>query len=444
MRWQYHVGLVTFALLLFILPIPHTISLRYFLLLSAAGLFGYLTIKRQNPAMLWRLRLPALLFTALSVWIVLGAVLLSQAPSVPLNEIRGQWLTAFLALTTGLAAGVAGRDIHSGSLRLLHVVVLVLFVHVLSVDVQALWLALAESTFTLRAQGLTDGPDKASFLTNMLLAFILSELLLRFTGKPRTLKLNNGTLAVLLVLTLLSLYAEGVRNAVPALLAMGAGFIVFYWVGTRRGQRKRLYAAGVMSLLVVIAVSLSYATVSKRGMNWDQTLATIPVALDTKGHKNWLDTEKYGLPSLPGGGTVEESTYLRIAWIKESFLLISDHPLGIGFNRNAFGHGLMMKYGEGRGHSHSGILDMAIGTGIPGALLWLAFLVSLAWLGLRCFCATGTFATLTLSLIVLDYSTRMFVDSIVKDHMLQQFMLVAGLLAAQAVADMPRSKQHAS
>jgi hypothetical protein len=49
---------------------------------------------------------------------------------------------------------------------------------------------------------------------------------------------------------------------------------------------------------------------------------------------------------------------------------------------------------------------------------------------------------LALLMIILDYSTRMFLDSNVKDHMLLQFMLVAGLLAAQT-AGAPDSKAHA-
>lgn len=331
----------------------------------------------------------------------------------------------------------------SAQQQLLAVVIIVLLIHVLIVDAQSLWVAIFSNVPRSRAEGLTDGPDKASFLTNMLLAFLLSELFLRLSGKPRTFRINNGVFAVILVLVLLSLYAEGTRNAVLALFVMGIGFIALYWAGTRRAHRQRRYFVIASCLFVVLVVSLFHATASKRGITWDRMMATAPVALDTQGNKNWLNTRKYGLPRLPDGNAVEESTYLRIAWLKEGLQLVAEHPLGIGFDRNAFGRGLQLKYGEGRGHSHSGLLDMAIGTGVPGVLLWIAFLGSLAWLGLRRFLVTGTYAGLALLFVTLDFSTRLLLDSMTKDHMLQQFMLVVGLLAAQA-AGASRSKEHAS
>ena len=74
-------------------------------------------------------------------------------------------------------------------------------------------------------------------------------------------------------------------------------------------------------------------------------------------------------------------------------------------------------------------------------VVWIAFLGSLAWLGLRRFLDTGSYAGLALLFVVLDFSTRLLLDSVTKDHMMQQFMLVAGLLAVLA-AGAPHSKQQ--
>lgn len=440
--WQYHAGFAFFALLLFIYPVPHTISLRYLSLLGAMVLFGYLAFKRGNPATLARLTLPAVLFAALSFWIVVGAVFISEDPARSLSETRGQWLMVLLSLITGVAAGIAVEPDHSARQKLLAVVIVVLLIHVLIVDAQSLWAAVSSGTLEARSRGLTGGPDMASFLTNMLLAFLLSELFLRLTGKSRTFRINNGLFAAVLVLTLLSLYAEGTRNAVLALLVMCMGFISLYWARTGKSRHEQWHFVVAVCLLIALAITLFSATASKRGITWNQMKATIPVALDTKGHKNWLDTAKYGLPKLPDGSFVEESAYLRIAWLKEGLLLVVEHPLGIGFDRNAFGRGLQLKYGEGRGHSHSGLLDIAIGTGVPGVVLWLAFLGSLAWFGWRRFLDTGSYAGLALLFVILDFSARLVLDSVTKDHMLQQFMLVAGLLAMQA-AGASRPKEHA-
>lgn len=441
-RWQYQAGLVFLALLLFVYSIPHTISLRYLLLLGALVAFGYLAVKRRNPATLSRLTLPAVLFAALSFWIVIGAVFISDDPARSLSEVRGQWLMVVLSLITGVAAGMAVETDHSARQQLLGVVIIVLLVHVFIVDAQSLWTAISSGTLKMRGQGLTEGPDKASFLTNMLLAFLLAELFLRLTGKPRTFKVNNAVFAAISALALLSLYVEGRRNAVLALFVMGIGFIALYGFSTATDRRRWRHLAVASCLFVVLVASLFHATASKRGITWDEMMDTVPVALDTEGRKNWLNIRKYGLPKLPDGTAVEESTYLRIAWLKEGLLLVVEHPLGIGFDRNAFGRGLQLKYREGKGHSHSGLLDIAIGTGVPGVVLWLAFLASLAWLGWRRFLDTGNFAALALLFVLLDFSTRLLLDSVTKDHMLQQCMLVTGLLAALA-AGASRSQEQA-
>jgi hypothetical protein len=168
-RWQHHAGLVTFALLLFVPPIPHTISLRYFLLLGAASLFGYLAIKRGDFGAFRPLVLPATLFAALSIWIVFGSAFISSDPRESLSEILSQWLMAFLFLMTGAAAGIATEDNRPMRQKLLHVMFLVFLVHVLIIDAEMLWQVAASGEFTRRAQGLTDGPDKASYLTSALL-----------------------------------------------------------------------------------------------------------------------------------------------------------------------------------------------------------------------------------------------------------------------------------
>jgi hypothetical protein len=337
-----------------------------------------------------------------------------------------------LSLVAGVAAGVAAGTDQSAQHRLLAVVVIVLMVHVLIVDLQSLWAMITSRPPRMRGYGLTEGPDKMSFLTNMLLALLLAELFLRLTGKPRAFGISNGVFAVFLTLALISMYFEGRRNAVLALFVMGIGFIALYGIGAGRDRRRWRYLLVASCLFAVLVVSLFHASASQRGITWDEMMDTVPVALDTEGRKNWLNVGKYKLPRLPDGTVVEESTYLRIAWLKEGMLLVAEHPLGIGFDRNAFGRGLQLKYGEGKGHSHSGLLDMAISTGIPGVLMWIAFLVSLARLGWRRFLDTGNYAGLALFFVLLDFSTRLLLDSVTKDHMLQQCMLVTGLLAVLA------------
>lgn len=430
--WLSRAGLGVMGLLLFIFPIPHTITLRYVLLLVTLGIFLYLASKRQASAVLRRLVLPLGLLGALLVWIFVSAVFIGDLPIARLSEPGDQWLMAVLALTAGLAAGIALEGNVSAERRALQVVFVVLLAHVLIADFQVLRSTSFGNIFTVRAQGLTAGPDQASYLTNMLVAFLVSELLVRFSGKPSGLAINTILFSTAWTIGVVGLYAAGTRNSIPALTVMCGAAILLYFLHVRN-PRRLIYVARATVLLVMLVASLAYTSMEmKRGTDWGHVWDTAAIAWDTETYKGWLNREKYGLPTLPNGRSAEESTYLRVAWLKEGAHLVGDYPLGIGFSRNAFGHGLTMKYGEGTGHSHSGVIDLAIGTGLPGLLLWLAFLACLARSGWRQFNGPHAFAALALLMVVLDYSTRMFLDSIVKDHMLQQFMLVVGLLAVLA------------
>jgi O-antigen ligase len=73
-------------------------------------------------------------------------------------------------------------------------------------------------------------------------------------------------------------------------------------------------------------------------------------------------------------------------------------------------------------------LDLAIGIGIPGALLWLGFLVSVAAVAGRALRGERRGPALLLLLLLVDFAIRMLLDSNWRDHMLQMFMFCVGLL----------------
>jgi len=60
--------------------------------------------------------------------------------------------------------------------------------------------------------------------------------------------------------------------------------------------------------------------------------------------------------------------------------------------------------------------------------LWAAFLGSLMWRGWRAFFDRDNPHGLLLFFLATGYAGRMLLDSVNKDHMLQMFMFLAGLL----------------
>ena len=78
--------------------------------------------------------------------------------------------------------------------------------------------------------------------------------------------------------------------------------------------------------------------------------------------------------------------------------------------------------------SHSGILDLALGVGVPGVLLWSFFGYTVSRKSLKEVKKSfNYYAILSLFLIMGFYGRSVF-DSNMRDHMFLQFMLLLGVV----------------
>lgn len=435
------------GLLIFIWPVAHTISARDVLLLVALLTCGYLIHAAGgglNEVLFRHLRAPTLACLLLTAWIFIVAIAVSPETQWSLREIVGQWMTGLLALLLGvLAAILTGKGVF-GKHTVFRLVFFLLLVHVLYIDymgIAGLWrsgqlarpqLELVKGVEnTAYVTGLTTGPDNDSYLTNMLLGILVAEALFRGFKKLRHLPVGNIVLAGMICVTLFSAYLEARRNGLIGLVFLLA-FAALFWFF----EGKRTQARNTAALAIVLALALTSLVAYvgfKTDPRWRGLQETIPLAWDTENQKAWLDSARYPLPLLSNGKPVADSNYKRIAFLKEGGKLVRDHPLGLGYGRDAFKHGIIQKYGAAKlGHSHSGYLDLAIGVGIPGVMLWLAFMGSLLRLAYRCYAANPNMFALLLFILVAEFNLRMLVDSINRDHSLQQFLFLAGLYAWMA------------
>ena len=238
-NWLLIVGLALAAALFFIWPIPRTTSLRDLLLVVCLGLFAYLAYRssRRAPIRWQSLRVPFGLYLVLSVWIVFVAIAISEETAWSLNEIRGQWLKATIALVAGGLLGAAIRH-DDNTLRLtLTIIGIALLLHVLYVAYQA-YQALLDFVATLsvwpqqkvlltRVVGLTGGSDKSNYLTNMLLYFLLAEIFIRSVFHRRFLPVGNIPLTVITMVALFAVYVEAMRNGIAELaIVLGVAVIL--------------------------------------------------------------------------------------------------------------------------------------------------------------------------------------------------------------------------
>ena len=423
--------LISFVGILFIIwPIPHTITIRYLLILIILPLLGFVLYKNKSKInVLNILKTPLVIYVLLSLWILFVAVFISQETAWSIGEIRGQWLPASLSLLIGILLAVIYIDNWRYTLILITSLFVILVFYVLYLDAGAILELVKGNPLPTRIAGLTVGPDKANFISNILISFLFTELVFRINLKKKILPFNNWLLAAIIVLTLFSIYLEFVRNGFLVFIVLSG---IFLLVTTELNWQRLKTPTHIIGIALVILISISTIFFSlKVDDRWRTFIETIPIALDTKTHKAWLDREKHPTPTLLDGTKVNESNYERISWIKEGLLLVADYPLGYGYGRRAFGHAIQKKYGlgVGGGHSHSGFVDLAVGTGIPGILLWYGFLLILIIKAYKSFKRSRNFSALLLIFIIVDFGFRMFVDSINKDHMLQQFLFLVGLLA---------------
>ena len=437
-NWFLIVGLALVAALFFIWPIPRTTSLRDLLLVVCLGLFAYLAYRnsRRVPIHWQLLRVPFGLYLVLSVWIVFVAIAISEETAWSLNEIRSQWLKATIALVAGGLLGAAIRNDDNTLRLILTIMGIALLLHVFYVAYQALSVWPQQKIMAASAAGLTGGPDKSSYLTNMLLYLLLAEIFIRSVFHRRFLPVGDIPLAAFTVVALFTMYAEAVRNGVAELIVV-LGLTVIL-VMRESDRVHRLVVTGIASVFLVIILVLGFLSMHK-DERWQTFIETVPIALDIEKNKAWIN-ETLPQPRLADGQAVDWSNYMRLARMKAGANLTLENPWGVGFGRNAFGHAVMKKYGESSAHSHSGLIDLAVGTGIPGTLLWIGFLASLATLAWRSFRRTRDYCALALLLLVTGYSTRMVLDSIIRDHMLQMFLFLAAFLAVIAAGQLARQR----
>ncbi len=420
---RLHVLLVVLvSLLVFVWPIPNTISLRDLLLVVVLSLSGYLAYCCHVSREMWHtVRIPLGFYFVLSAWILIVALFVSSETAWSLAEIKGQWLKATVALVAGALTG--GVALHNSRFHhlILFFAVFALLAHIFYIDAWSVIQFARDDRLPKYVVGLTEGSDKSSYLTNMLFCFLLAEAVIRISNHQRVLPVNHLTLGALIGVTLFSAHVEGMRNGVIEL-----GFILFI-AGTifMVNRHKRFSSASVMTVFVIMIVTLSFLNV-RNDSRWQSFWETVPIALDTE-NLAWTNI-LLPQPRLSDGQTVDWSNYSRIARIKAGIEIVKDNPLGVGFGRNAFGHAVKAKYGLETSHSHSGFIDLAVGIGVPGAMLWVLFLGSLWLIGYRG-ASNNQFEGLVLLFLVSGFGLRMILDSTVRDHMLQMFLFLGAMLA---------------
>ncbi|HEY5141679.1 MAG TPA: O-antigen ligase family protein, partial [Methylococcales bacterium] len=168
----------------------------------------------------------------------------------------------------------------------------------------------------------------------------------------------------------------------------------------------------------------------KTDPRWQNFVETIPIAWDIDHDLLWLNGDENSANVLtPNGKHVDPTAYTRIAWAHEGWRMLMAHPWGLEIARDTFHKLELAKYGHaGMAHSHNSWIDLGLEVGIPGLLLWALILLLMARFGWQVWHTHKEPLGLALAVLVIMYAVRGLLDSIFRDHEVEQFMLVAGLL----------------
>lgn len=414
--------------LIFIWSMPGTIALRHVLIAAALGCAAFHARQAFKSGERWGLAPSGVagvlgFYVLIMLWLIAQALWVSADPSWALREISGQWGSAGAVLLLGVAAGLLARRSSLAARELLTVVTLTLAAQALVSILASIPYFLDNGFFPPRQHGITAGQLEISFANGLLLALSFGELMLRVAVGRSVSLIPMPLLLVLPVLACVGnlLFGARVGMLIAALLVLAITLLTLHYARNRRV----VWAGSAVLLLALAAVVVNV----QRDPRWHAVTETIAMGWNIDAQKSWIDEPRNPLPRLSNGQLPEHSLFMRTGWIHAGLRLVAEQPLGVGFGRNAFGRALSARWETRLGHAHNGMIDLVVGAGVPGVVLWLAWMGALLVWSCRRLLREHDALGLLLGAVVLMVSTRLFFDSVGRDHMLQMFFFLIGLFA---------------
>lgn len=433
---KIRIFVIAFTLFLFILPIPGTIAVRNLLMFLLLGLLASLWRPCRFADKFSGNGVRSLFWSGglLTAWLIFQAGFISDEPSWAFGEIFRQWIPAMLSIFLGVGLVFVALDQRITRQAILGGLMLIFLVQTLFSLVVTAPEFFAIGSFPQGKTILTAGKLEISYWNNLVLAFLAVDALSRWLYRERLSALPLAVLVFGVFLVLGSNLAFGARNGmIGSLLLVFSLALLVLWHERRRISGKKAVGFGVFAVCLAVFLTWGNYQMDKR---WQSFGESARVAWEGKSDV-WRNPVGATYPTLESGEPIDASAYTRIAWIKAGVDLIADYPLGVGYGRNAFGHALRKTGPSTLGHAHSGLIDWAVGAGLPGLVLWVGLLGWLAWFGLCQYLAGRDSAGLVLTFVIGGFAGRMLLDSINRDHMLMLFFFVVAVLVALPKEPLP-------
>lgn len=428
------------GILLFVFSLPHVMALRKLLLLIAFLLAfkSFWDALRKQPKPLLS---AVVIFVLLQVWMLVVAGFIANQPVASFSVWIGQWLPTMMSFVIGV--GLA-HTLMLSKLKAPRVVVAmsILIPITIYLSVNAVVL-IHEMILTGKfiPQGLLGGIADHHGISGHLLALLepilIADILSRLLKGNRLLPVSGWIISAILTLGLATLIATTNRNGILIML-----LAVILGVAMTISEIRKVYSAKkiITFTLATLIFVLAMAVVSyKTDPRWQTFIETLPIAWDIDHDLLWLNgNDASTAPFTPSGKQVDISEYNRIALAHEGWRMLMAHPWGMEIARDTFHKLELAKYGRAEmAHSHNSWIDFGLNVGIQGVLLWAVFLILLAQKGWRTWKNQNEPLGLALAVLVIMFAASGLIDSIFRDHEIEQFMLVAGLLFSALAFEPP-------
>ncbi len=424
------------GILFFVWPIPHTITIREISLILSLIISGYLIYKNRVSCVgpLIRMKTFIELYALFIAWMLIVAVFISPDSSWTLREIESQWLWTSLTLILGICLVLLANGKTFDISKIFSVLFFALFSHVFIISADGIYTVINDLrvnefqglTFSTRGvNGLTRSPIDASVISVFLLGMVFTEIIFRGFYGRKYLNAGNSVLALAFAISFLCSILCGLRNIVELFFILICCVTLLFAHDNKFSRRKSL-------LIPVLLFSLMAGFFFfKSDPRWATLGKSMALARSTE-YKWDIKPEELkngGYAIAVGGEIVSVSNYFRFEKYELAIKTVAENPLGVGFGRNALGKSVEGIYKNAKNlNSDSSMLDFFVGTGIFGGVLWILFLANILWLAVSTFIKQKSYFAFWLILVIVAFSARMTVDSMGKDHLLQEFMFTAGLL----------------
>ncbi|TJZ77441.1 O-antigen ligase family protein [Chitiniphilus eburneus] len=437
-----------FVTLFSILSIPGTIALRYWLIaLLLALLLTQQPVRTALGGLLRDTPVPRLL-GLLSAWLLIQLLFTPYTMEV-LRELKSQWLTAMIAFVLGTGMALLrpnARSVFNLVFAASAVTLIVLHADYLwQIAAHREWPDLIGTTYprfsndTYLTSRVMTSKVQVAFFAILAFTVTLAELLARALRYRRTLSAPTVAVTAIWLLSISANLLAGARNGLlgETLTLVAAAVLVLCFA------RHIALAWRLLLALVMLGSIVGGATMlDQHDPRWDRAVESVRYGMQPDRYIAWTNQNEIPYPKLPDGSNIEVSAFERTAFIFAGLQFSLEHPLGIGYTRQAFMHLVKERYGGRPRHAHSGFAEYLVGTGWPGLALWYAVLIAAIvaacrWLN-RHFDTVGLVGVL----LPLGFGGRMITENITRDHMLLLFMLSLGLVYACLKAHDPDTPPH--